>query len=253
MERERRQRLGSTRGRRSRGCRVVAALILVMALIRSASSFGKPSSGHQARDVVARTAHGGRLIRGPGAKLTLRVYDYVPVDPVMLGRAEKVTNAIFEESGIGITWMDCTPLRGDSPPPHPVCPSNMGASDFVVRFFPRRMAVKLATPNEPLGFAQQCPETESGCQLTIFYFRVEETAADGHRAELVLGHVIAHEVAHVLIGPGHSEDGIMRREWSREELRRMSLGLQVGFTSGQSIQLQDAVLRRDIWQSTRGM
>jgi len=55
---------------------------------------------------------------------------------------------------------------------------------------------------------------------------------------------MAHEVAHVLIGPGHSEDGIMRREWSREELRRMSLGLQLSFTSVQSVRLRDAVLRR---------
>lgn len=39
-------------------------------------------------------------------------------------------------------------------------------------------------------------------------------------------------------------NGILWREWPREELRRMSLGLQLGFTGEQSKQLQDAVLRR---------
>jgi hypothetical protein len=176
-------------------------------------------------------------------KVTLRVYDYVPIDRVLLERAEKVTNEIFKESGVEISWMDCTPLRGESLP-YPTCPSGMGASDLVLRFLSRRMAMKLATVKEPLGFAQQCPETEPACELTIFYFRVDEMAGEGCRAEFILGHVIAHEVAHVLIGPGHSEDGIMRREWSREELRRMSLGLQMGFTRSQSKRLQDAVLRR---------
>lgn len=139
--------------------------------------------------------------------------------------------------------MDCTPLRGESLL-RETCPSDMGASDLVLRLLPRRMGMKLATPNEPLGFAQECPESEPACELTVFYFRVEELAAEGHRAENILGHVMAHEVAHVLIGPGHSEDGIMRREWSREELRRMSLGLQLGFTVEQSRRLEEAVLRR---------
>ena len=193
--------------------------------------------------MAARTAPEKRLISGADVKLTLRVYDYVSIDSQVLARAQKTTEAIFEASGIGIIWMDCTPVRGEFLP-SPVCPSDMEASDLVLRFFPRRMGMKLATPSEPLGFAQECPEMEPACELTVFYFRVDELTAGGHRAEFILGHVIAHEVAHVLIGPGHSEDGIMRRAWSREELRRMSLGLQLGFTREQSRRLQDAVLRR---------
>lgn len=191
----------------------------------------------------ARRAHGGHLAGSQDVNLTLRVYNYVPVDPEVLARAEKVTDAIFREAGIEIIWMGCTPLRGELPP-RETCPSDMGAGDLVLRLLPRRMAIKLAAPKEPLGFAQECPETEPACELTVLYFRVDELAADGHRVEFLLGHVIAHEVAHVLIGPGHSEDGILRREWSREELRRISLGLQLGFSSEQSGRLQNAVLRR---------
>ena len=243
MEGERQQKLGAARGLACRNRWLAAALILVTASVPSARVFAGPLPEGQHRGVDSRTPLGRRLVPSQGVKLTLRVYDYVSIAPVLLARAQKVTDAIFEESGIEIVWMDCAPLRGESLP-HPRCPSDMGASDLVLRFLPRRMAMKLATPKEPLGFAQQCPETESACELTVFYFRVDELAADGHRAESLLGHVIAHEVAHILIGPGHSGDGIMRREWSREELRRMSLGLQIGFNRAQSSQLQDAVLRR---------
>jgi hypothetical protein len=243
LEREGRQRPGSASGQGYWNRWLAAAFVLVIALVPSARVFARPLPESQHRGVDSRTALGRRLVPSQGVKLTLRVYDYVPIDRVLLERAERVTDEIYEDSGVEITWMDCTPFRGEFLPDK-TCPSDMGANDLVLRFFPRRMAMKLATPKEPLGFAQQCPETEPACELTVFYFRVDELAAEGHRAEFLLGHVIAHEVAHVLIGPGHSENGIMRREWSREELRRISLGLQLGFTSLQSRQLQEAVLRR---------
>jgi len=211
-----------------------------MGAILPARAFARHSPGRGGRGEAERAAVGGRQVPSPYAKLALRVYNYAQVDRAVLSRAEKVADTVFEESGIGIVWMDCTPLRGANP----ACPSDMRASDLVLRLLPRRMAMRLATPNEPLGFAQPCPETEPACELTVLYFRVEQLAADEHRPELILGHVMAHEVAHVLIGPGHSEDGIMRREWSREELRRMSLGLQLSFSSVQSGRLRDAVLRR---------
>ena len=243
MNSERQQCFGSGRGQRSRNWRLAAASILAIASILPVRASAEPSPGGQARGMSARRAHAGHLAGSQEVKLTLRVYDYVPVDPEVLARAEKVTDAILEEASIEITWMDCTPFPGELLP-RETCPSDMGAGDLVLRLLPHRMGIKLAAPKEPLGFAQECPETEPACELTVFYFRVDELAAEGHRPEFILGHAIAHEVAHVLIGPGHSEDGIMRREWSREELRRMSLGLQLGFNSLQSTRLQEAVLRR---------
>lgn len=237
------QRSGSARRQRSRNLRLLAASIWMIASIFPVKAFAEPLPRSRAWGAAGRTALRKRAISSQDPKLTLRVYNYVPVSPEVLARARKVADAIFEELGIGIIWMDCKPLRVELLS-DPTCPSDMGAGDLVLRLLPRRMAMKLSTPNEPLGFAQQCPETEAACELTVFYFRVDELAAEGHRPELILGHVIAHEVAHVLIGPGHSEGGIMRREWSREELRRMSLGLQMGFTEEQSGRLQEAVLRR---------
>jgi len=241
LEGERKQKSGAARGQVSPNRRLLSASILAIGSIWPVTAFTQhpPGSGVKAE----RVELGRRQVPSPYAKLALRVYNYAPVDREVLARSEKITEAIFAESGIAIVWMDCTPLRGEFPP-NPACPYDMGASDLVLRLLPRRMAIRLATPHEPLGFAQQCPEVEPACELTVFYFRVEELAADGHRPELILGHVMAHEVAHVLIGPGHSGDGIMRREWSREELRRMSLGLQLSFTSVQSARLRDAVLRR---------
>jgi hypothetical protein len=51
-------------------------------------------------------------------------------------------------------------------------------------------------------------------------------------------------VGHVLLGPGHSQEGIMRGQWTRNDLQRISWGLLLDFTSDQSKQLRYAVLRR---------
>lgn len=245
MNTGRQERLGPARGQGSRNWWLVAASasVLLIGLIAPVRGFAQSTPGGRAQLMAERKAIGGRVTPSEEAKLTLRVYNYAGVDPEVLARTEKIPEAIFEESGIGIVWMDCSPVRGEFLP-EATCPSDMGASDLVLRLLPRGMAMKVAAPKEPLGYAQQCPETEAACELTVFYFRVEELAAEEHRVEFILGHVMAHEVGHVLMGPGHSENGIMRREWSREELRRMSLGLQLGFTVGQSRKLQDAALRR---------
>jgi hypothetical protein len=179
----------------------------------------------------------------PEAKLTLRVYNYARIDSVSLTRSEKVADAIFKNVGIKTAWVDC-PLSKEKVQAYPACQSDMGTADLVLKILPRHMAMKLRNTDEPLGFAQACPEGESACELSVFYHRVDELAAHGYREDRLLGYVIAHEVAHVLIGPGHSEEGIMRRGWTPRDLQSISLGLPLDFTNDQSRRLRQAVLRR---------
>jgi hypothetical protein len=183
----------------------------------------------------------------PDAKLALRVYNYARIDPVSLALSEKMASAIFENVGVEIAWVDCSVSRPTSTSlsrPSPACQSDMGSTDLVLRILPRNMAIKLAARNDPLGFAQICMESEPACELNVFYHRVDELAVNGYRTDRILGYVIAHEVTHVLLGPGHSEEGVMRGQWTRDDLQRISWGQLLDFTSDQSKQLRYAVLRR---------
>jgi len=177
------------------------------------------------------------------AKVTLRVYNYARIDSESLARSEKVADAIFGNVGIQTLWVDC-PTSKEKLRAYPACLSEMGTTDLVVKILPRPMAMKLRRHTESLGFAQACPETEPACELSVFYYRIDELATKGYKEDRILGYVIAHEVAHVLIGPGHSEDGIMRGEWTPPDLQRISWGLPLNFTSDQSKRLRDTVLRR---------
>lgn len=216
--------------------------MLLIVSILSVKAFARPR-GDDRSPGTAPAARRVHAARSSDVKLTLRVYNYARIDRVSLARSEKVAGAIFEEPGVVIIWMDCALSQSHSAA-YPACQSDMGTTDLILRILPRSMALKLPAFGEPLGFAQQCPETEPACELTVFYFRVDELATHGYREDRVLGHVIAHEVAHVLLGPGHSEEGIMRAEWSRYDLARISWGLPLGFTSDQSSQLRYAILGR---------
>jgi hypothetical protein len=217
--------------------------LVIAPILSLMSAFARPALGRASPRGAARATTVSRSAPTPDAKLILRVYNYARIDPASLSLSEKVASAIFENVGVEVLWMDCSvsrpPSRAD-----PACESGMGPIDLVLRILPRHMAIKLAARDEPLGSAQTCTESEPACELTVFYHRVDALATEGYRADRVLGYVIAHEVAHVLLGPSHSEEGIMRGEWTQNDLQRISWGMLLGFTTDQSHQLHNAVLRR---------
>jgi hypothetical protein len=182
-------------------------------------------------------------LSAPPAKLTLRVYNYARTDAASLISSEKVADVILEKAGIEPVWVNC-PLSQKEAHAYPSCDSEMGTGDLVLRILPRHMAAKLHLTDDPLGFAQTCSETEPACELNVLYNQIEELGTHGYRADRIMGHAIAHEIAHVLIGPAHSEEGIMRGEWTSAELQRISWGLSLDFTRNQSTRLRNAALRR---------
>jgi hypothetical protein len=225
-------------------CYLVLAFSLVIGPILSITpAFAWPGPGNAFRHRATPATTVGHPAPTPDAKLTLRVYNYAHVDAMSLARSEKVAAEAFENLGVELVWVDC-PVPKTHSRAYSACQSDMGPIDLVLRILPRHMAIKLAARDEALGSAQKCSEREPACELSVFYCRVDELAVEGYREDRILGYVIAHEVAHVLLGPGHSQEGIMRGEWTRNDLQRISWGIPMDFTSDQSKQLRYAVLRR---------
>lgn len=123
--------------------------------------------------------------------------------------------------------------------------AGLRTTDFTLRVMPASMAAKLAIREDPLGFAQRCPDNERGCVANILYPKVNELASQrGARVAGVLGHAIAHEVGHLLLGPNaHSSSGVMRGVWSPEDLKLMNWSF-LFFTARQSSQLRASLVRR---------
>jgi hypothetical protein len=71
--------------------------------------------------------------------------------------------------------------------------------------------------------ARSFPYTEDGARIEVYRNRVLLLAPEGYAASgSVLGHVLAHEITHVLEGISrHSDEGLMAAHWSTEVLRQM--------------------------------
>jgi hypothetical protein len=222
--------------------RVVLAFAWIASLVLSTGeAFAGPSAGEPS--LFSVTGATVKSNSGRPARLTLRVYNYAHIDQSSLDLSEWVAAESFKSIGIETVWVDC-PVSKSQIWTYRACESAMGTTDLVVRILPQHMAAKLHVIAEVLGSAQQCSENEPACELNVFYHRVDELASKGYRGDRILGYAIAHEVAHVLIGPGHSDEGIMRGEWTPDDLQRVSWGMHLAFTSDQSKRLREAVLRR---------
>lgn len=215
--------------------RIVFILMACLAALLASVAFGRPLAPSASRT--------NRPDSNTETQLAVRVYNYAQIDPPSLVLSEKVAAAIFERVGVRMVWIDC-PLSAAQSQAYGGCLTDMRPADLVLRILPRYMAEKLRIEAEPLGYAQPCSDRDPACEVTVFYYRVDELAAMGYRADRILGYVIAHEMAHVLIGPGHSAEGIMRAIWSSNDLQRMSWGLRVDFTSEESELLRSAIMRR---------
>jgi hypothetical protein len=78
-----------------------------------------------------------------------------------------------------------------------------------------------AAPSGSLGFAVPSKPGEFGGFAGVFYDPVKRLSSRGFSEPVILGHAIAHELGHLLLGfEAHSNEGIMKAEWHGKELKR---------------------------------
>jgi hypothetical protein len=118
-----------------------------------------------------------------------------------LVRGEFIATAIFGNIGVRISWVHRTRCVQSSPDP---------------------IAVQVSTGAPPGRFPGALAYTRiAERQIEIFYDRVEHTV-DALIVPNLLGHVLAHEIAHVLEGVSrHSADGVMKAHWDRHDYEQM--------------------------------
>jgi hypothetical protein len=159
-------------------------------------------------------------------RLPLHVYDYAGVPPDARAAAAEVTRHIYAAIGVEIVWVDRCPLRCQ------VAFSRQAETDttsgnMMVTILPEAMTYR-EFPAKVMGFA---PEESSVAYA--FFGRIRTFAYDRDLlVGILLGHVIAHEVGHILLRDGHAPKGLMRADWVESELLQVRLG-RLGFTATQ--------------------
>ncbi len=188
---------------------------------------------------AATSSTGGRE---PSPKITVRVYGYAQVPRGTLARAEKLAAEIFRKAGVETVWLDCRPLGGQPPA---ACKQPRGRSELVLRIIFQPLTAREAYGKGAIGYALRSEDGSGGDLATVFYDRVEEEVVlGGFDPFVILAHVAAHEIGHLLLPrAGHSPTGLMRAQLTRKDWRRASKG-ELLFTPEQAEQLQAGVLAR---------
>lgn len=174
---------------------------------------------------VVLTGIGGALppsqaIGGPVTQqpLIVRIYDSVGLASDRLATAHHAVSAVLRPAGIDISWRDCRRPRPDAPGLS--CNGALEASEVIIRI----VNAGSKQGDDRLGYSSVDVRHHADCLATVLADRIE-AMADRTQSDpgTLLGHVMAHEIGHLLMGTSrHSPMGLMRKRWSDDEVRRGS-------------------------------
>jgi hypothetical protein len=141
-------------------------------------------------------------------RLSMRVvvYDYTDADPALLQQAQRVVSWIFGEIEVDTTWLDVAQFTREMPS-DPMERRAFVARVIVVSVVPPAMHKALGRKGTVAGGAGLNTR-----RIWISFSRIQEIAGrERAAASDVLAHVLAHEIAHVLIpGEAHAVTGLMQ-------------------------------------------
>jgi hypothetical protein len=128
----------------------------------------------------------------------------------VLEGAESEAARIFRQAAITMKWLDCDPEKDSVSRELAASPA-----ELLVRVVPHALS-----PASKTALAMAFPFPGSTGTAFIFYDRVVAMQTSGSLLQTMLGRVVVHEIIHLLLpGQEHSRSGLMRRDWSQEDLR----------------------------------
>lgn len=178
--------------------------------------------------------------------LTIRLYDRADVPSRTLDRAMQDASRILATAGVDAVWQ-----RGaagareahtiDLSRPAAWKSAANGGRGYIVLGILR--GVPAGYYPRALGYA--LPDAQIGVNATIFYGRIERLNEPGAiDLSTVLGHVMAHEIGHVLLGSTeHCRIGIMKGSWSKADFQNSAAG-SAEFTAPQCSAIRRHVRQR---------
>ena len=178
----------------------------------------------------------------PHPKITVRIYDMAGMNSKTLQGAKKVATRVLQKAGVDINWLSCT-WTGTAG--NPVCGKPVRSNEIALRILRRSKTVRHSTGHITGGLAVSLTEQGGSGFISLFYDRVEELAEIVKCSRsLVLGHMTAHEIGHLLLPEvGHSRRGIMRARLNEKDWEQAGQGGLL-FTRRQAKSILAGVLAR---------
>jgi hypothetical protein len=159
---------------------------------------------------------------GPAETLVAGLYDYANLSAKDIAGVTGTAGLVLADSGIQVVWIQCRGALAVAPAAD--CETAPQANHIVLRLLPNGPA---KSSQDAMGFANVTAEGGNYASVFVPAVRAQE-AAFGVGFDLLMGYVAAHEIGHCLLGPKHSDTGLMRGFWNRKDAGEISrLGLHL--------------------------
>jgi len=175
--------------------------------------------------------------------VTIQIHDYSHVSSGSLTRARAIVTAMYERIGVRTEWMGVIQQRvGQQGPARRDEISRIPIAQVTLIILTAKMAARGHVSEGALGFAA-VPEEGMGRIAYAIYDRVRDTAARAAMNEDdLLGFVMAHEIAHLMLPRGaHAEGGLMRGHWDVRDFQHIDV-LKLGFSPQQADEIRSTLL-----------
>jgi hypothetical protein len=183
---------------------------------------------------------------GEERQITVRVRNYARIESVFLLEADTTAKKILQDAGADLVWVGC--FDGGSWSTALACASRPSPMELTVNLLPFSSSQGIRQKENVFGYATEDGEYGFAADAWIFYDPIKKFAAEREVSPAqLLGHVLAHEMGHILLGEkSHSGMGLMRAQWSSRELLAVEHGT-LYFSAYESKQIRKSVLAR--WQT----
>ena len=174
------------------------------------------------------------------AEVTVRLYDQAGIGAKKLERARGIVDRIFRISGVSLHWVPCAT---DGSETKQECIQLLKNNEISLRIVSRSPSEQKVTGHFTGGRAHRIGNLKGAGFASIFVDRLEKIAAEQKLSlAIVLGHIIGHEVGHILLPQNsHSRQGLMRFHLKRDEWQQADKG-RLHFTKNQAKQIVSLVL-----------
>ena len=171
-------------------------------------------------------------------QLRVSVFNSSPALPSTIEAGEIEAGRVLRYAGIEVTWLNCSEDAR-----HPVSRALCSAVSF-----PSHLSLQIV--REPRGLKESTVgisflENGEGCYADLFYEPIQKLLVANHISpSVILGHAMAHELGHLLLGVNsHSRSGLMRAHWTREDLAKASKG-KLRFSREESLRITNRLTAR---------
>ncbi|MBV8553269.1 MAG: hypothetical protein JOY54_18375 [Acidobacteriaceae bacterium] len=159
-------------------------------------------------------------------RLNIHLYNQSGASPRTLDQAMKEAARILAATGMKIVWQSGPADAPEANISDQHAAGSQSGKPDVRDYLVVKILRSFPDSSLPGALGYSLPDARFGSHAMIFYNRIERVTASGDiDLATMLGHAMAHEIGHVLLGSTeHSPDGIMKARWGRADYQNAAKG-----------------------------